>query len=180
MAPSLRPPVSPRDHVRGGRDAAVELVEFGDYECPHCLVAHVVLKRIEYLMGSRLRFVFRNYPIEGVHPNALAAAIMAEAAGMQGRFWEMHDRLYENDDMLTTDVLARYASELGLDFARLRADTPAAEARVREDFASAEASGAVGTPTFYVNGVRYEGNWRDEAGFLATLEQAARSAPVMA
>ena len=177
-APTLSVPVSDdRDHVDGPADAPVTLVEYGDYECPYCGAAFPIVKRIQRQMAGRLRFVFRNFPITTSHPHAEAAAEAAEAAGAQGRFWEMHDRLYENQRNLTGADLRLYAESLGLDLERFddELDQHAHVERVREDFMSGVRSGVNGTPTFFINGTRHDASYDYEA-LLAALEGTARPA----
>ena len=173
--PRLTLPVADdRDHVQGPADAAVTLLEYGDYECPFCGAAYPIVKHVQETMGERLRFVFRNFPITTAHPHAEQAAEAAEAAAAQGQFWPMHDLLYENQQHLETDDLIAYASRLGLDvprFQRELADHVHA-ARVREDFMSGVRSGVNGTPTFYIDGERYEGSY-DAEPLLDALKQAA-------
>jgi protein-disulfide isomerase len=163
-----------RDHVQGPADAAVTLVEYGDYECPYCGAAYPIIKEVQSRMGDRLRFVFRNFPITTSHPHAEQAAETAEAAAAQGRFWEMHDLLYENQKRLRERDLRAYAEQLGLDVERF--DKELTEhvhaARVYEDFMSGVRSGVNGTPTFYVDGVRYDDSYALE-NLLAALERAA-------
>jgi len=163
-----------RDHVQGPADAAVTLVEYGDYECPYCGAAYPILKEVQARMGDRLRFVFRNFPISTSHPHAEQAAESAEAAATQGRFWEMHDMLYENQKRLSDQDLRGYAEQLGLDldsFDRDMAEHVHA-ARVHEDFMSGVRSGVNGTPTFYIGGIRYDDSY-DTDTLLAALERAA-------
>ncbi len=152
-------PVIDRDHTLGPADAPISLLEYGDYECPYCGRAHLILKAIQKRLGNRLCFAFRNFPLTNMHPNAAHAAEAAEAAGAQGRFWEMHDVLYENQDALADENLAEYAAALGLDAQRLINEIRAGAhaERVREDFRSGARGGVNGTPTFFINGVRYEG-----------------------
>ncbi len=167
-------PVSERDHSEGPADAAVTLVEYGDYECPYCGAAYPIVKQIQAQMGERLRFVFRNFPIMTSHPHAEQAAEAAEGAAAQGRFWPMHDVLYENQKRLGDDHLRAYGEQLGLDverFSRELAEHAHAE-RVHEDFMSGVRSGVNGTPTFYVNGVRHDDSY-DLETLLAALESAA-------
>jgi protein-disulfide isomerase len=159
-----------RDHIQGPADAPVTLVEYGDYQCPFCGAAYPILKDVQARMGDGLRFVFRNFPISTSHPNAELAAEAAEAAAVQGKFWEMHDLLYENQDRLGGDDLHAYAERLRLDletFDRALAGHAYA-ARVREDFMSGVHSGVNGTPTFYLNGSRYDGSYETES-LLAAL-----------
>jgi protein-disulfide isomerase len=166
--PQLMPPVSDRDHAQGPADARLTLVEYGDYECPHCARAHPVVKAVQKRLGSRLRFVFRHFPLSNAHPHAQAAAEAAEAAGAQGKFWEMHDTIFENQGALETEDLGldvdRFASEL---------DREVYGERVRSDFKSGVRSGVNGTPTFFINGARFDGSW-DEAGLLAALQAAGK------
>jgi protein-disulfide isomerase len=174
---ALTMPVSEeRDHVQGPADAAVTLVEYGDYQCPYCGAAYPIVKEVQARMGERLRFVFRNFPITTSHPNAEQAAEAAEAAAAQGRFWEMHDVLYENQKRLRDDDLHAYAEKLGLDLDSF--DKELAEhvhaARVREDFMSGVRSGVNGTPTFYIGGARHDDSY-DLETLLAALERAAAS-----
>lgn len=171
----LTPPVSERDHVAGPADAPITLVEYGDYECPHCGRAYPIVKAVQRSLGSRLRFVFRNFPLTEAHPHAEHAAEAAEAAGAQGKFWEMHDVIFENQDALEDADLVQYAGSLGLDADRVASEL-AAEVwakRVREDFRSGVRSGVNGTPTFFLNGLRYDGEWRDEESFIGDLLYAA-------
>jgi Na+/H+ antiporter NhaA len=156
----LAEPVDPeRDHVRGSDDAPVTLVEYGDYQCPYCGQAEVAIRELLDSFGDDLRYVWRHLPLNDVHPNAQMAAEAAEAAASQGAFWEMNDKLLANQDALTMRDLAQYASELGLDVERFWAELRRREhePRVAEDVASADASGVAGTPSFFVNGSRYEG-----------------------
>jgi len=173
--PRLTLPVADdRDHVQGPADAAVTLLEYGDYECPFCGAAYPIVKHVQETMGERLRFVFRNFPITTAHPHAEQAAEAAEAAAAQGQFWPMHDLLYENQRDLETDDLIAYASRLGLDVPRFQRELAhhVHAARVREDFMSGVRSGVNGTPTFYIDGERYEGSY-DAEPLLDALKQAA-------
>ena len=166
----LRPPLGPQDHVQGNPDAAIELIEYGDFECPYCGRAHRIVKVLQEALGGDLLFAWRNFPLAQVHPHALRAAAAAEAAGLQGRFWEMHDMLFEHQDALEAADLLAYAEALGLDMERFAADLDSDEVadRVRADFLSGARSGVNGTPTFFVNGERYDGSWELDA-FLAYL-----------
>jgi protein-disulfide isomerase len=168
------PVAEDRDHIQGPADAAVTLVQYGDYECSYCGAAYPIIKQVQARMGERLRFVFRNFPITTSHPHAEQAAEAAEAAAAQGRFWRMHDLPYENQGRLRDQDLRAYAEQLGLDlelFDQELADHVHAE-RVREDFMSGVRSGVNGTPTFYINGVRHDDSYEIET-LLAALEQAA-------
>ena len=170
------PVTEDRDHIQGPADAAVTLVQYGDYECPYCGAAYPIIKEVQARMGEKLRFVFRNFPITTSHPHAEQAAESAEAAASQGKFWQMHDLLYENQRRLRDQDLRTYAEQLGLDgelFDKEMADHAHAE-RVREDFMSGVRSGVNGTPTFYINGARHDDSYDIET-LLAALEQAAAS-----
>ena len=170
---TLKPPVGPRDHMQGPPDAPVTLVEYGDYECPFCGAAYPIVKAIQARLGDQLCFVFRNFPLTEAHPHAEDAAEAAEAAGGQGKFWPMHDMLYENQDALEPEDLVQYARALRLDlprFVRELSEHVWAE-RVREDFRSGVRSGVNGTPTFFINGVRHDGGY-DMASLLAAIEEA--------
>jgi protein-disulfide isomerase len=168
------PVTDERDHIQGPADAPITLVEYGDYQCPFCGAAYPIIKDVQASMGDKLRFVFRNFPITTAHPDAELAAEAAEAAAAQGRFWEMHDLLYENQARLGAEDLHAYAERLGLEVERFDRELAghAHFDRVREDFMSGVRSGVNGTPTFYVNGVRYDGSYEAET-LLAALQQAA-------
>ena len=175
-AAELTAPVTlERDHIQGPSDAAVTLVQYGDYECPYCGEAYPIIKDVQSRMGKRLRFVFRNFPISTSHPHAEQAAEAAEAAAAHGRFWEMHDLLYENQRRLRDEDLHAYAERLELDVERF--DKEMTEhvhaARVYEDFMSGVRSGVNGTPTFYINGVRHDDSYETEV-LLDALEPRRR------
>jgi protein-disulfide isomerase len=168
------PVTEDRDHIQGPADAPVTLLEYGDYECPYCGAAYPIVKEVQARIGERLRFVFRNFPITTSHPHAERAAEAAEAAAAQGSFWRMHDVLYENQKLLSDEDLRTYAQQVGLDldvFDRELAEHVHA-ARVQEDFMSGVRSGVNGTPTFYVNGARYDDSY-DLDTLLGALEAAA-------
>ena len=173
---TLTPPAGKRDHVQGPEDAPVTLVEYGDFECPYCAAAYLIVKKVQEAMGDQLRFVFRHFPLTQIHPHAEGAAEASEAAAAQGRFWEMHDLLYENQRALDQMHLLGYAEELGLDTQRLgrELEERVYQPRVREDFMSGVRSGVNGTPAFFINGIRYDGSW-DLVPLLEALESAARS-----
>jgi protein-disulfide isomerase len=156
---TLAAPVSARDHTEGRADAPLTLVEYGDYQCPYCGAAHPIVKRVQKALGKRLRFVFRNFPLTQAHPYAVVAAQAAEAAALQGKFWEMHDFIYENQDQLEPDVLPAWAQQLGLDLEEFGADIRQGEItkRIKEDRMSGIRSGVNGTPCFFINGTRYDG-----------------------
>jgi Na+/H+ antiporter NhaA len=164
-----------RDHVRGRDDAAVTLVEYGDYECPYCGQAEVVIRELLASFGDDLRYVWRHLPLNDVHDHTQMAAEAAEAAGAQGAFWPMHDELLSHQDALTPPDLHRYAAELGLDQERFSDDLRRNRFadRIAEDVASADASGVSGTPSFFINGKRYDGAY--DLAALTTAVRAART-----
>ena len=164
-----------RDHVRGPGSARVTLVEYGDYECPHCRAAYPVIEQVMGAMKLDVRFAYRHFPLTQTHPHAMEAAEAAETLGSHGLFWEMHDMMFTHQDALGTRDLVRYASELGFDaasFGRALAAHSHAQ-RVREDFVSGVRSGVNGTPTFFIDGIRYDGP-RDFQSLMAVLDEAAR------
>jgi protein-disulfide isomerase len=158
-------PIQPSDHVRGPEDAAFTLVEYGDYECPDCGRLFIVLRDLQSEIASRLRIVFRHYPLSGIHHLAQQAAEAAEAAGVQGKFWEMHALLFERQQALHTKDLIGYADELTLDVERFRAElkNQTHSDRVRADFVAGVQNGVYGTPGLYLNGVRYDSEWDRES-----------------
>jgi protein-disulfide isomerase len=160
-----------RDHIRGPKKAPVTLVEYGDFECPFCGEAYPVVEAVRLRMGKQLRFVFRHFPLVNSHSHAEAAAEAAEAAGAQGRFWEMHDMLFQHQDALEDKDLLVYAQGIGLAVVRFEAEIAAGlyVPRVREDFLSGVRSGVNGTPSFFINGVRYDGP-RDLESMVGALE----------
>ena len=169
----LRPEVSETDHRVGPDDAPVTLVQFGDFECPYCGQAYPIVHAVRKAMGKRLRFVFRNFPLGEIHPHAVRAAETAEAAAAQGKFWEMHDLLYEHQDSLDEAHLVQYARQLGLDAERVQRELKAGthSPRVQSDFQSGVRSGVNGTPTFFINGQRHDASW-DYEGLMAGIERA--------
>ncbi len=169
----LTPPVSARDHFQGSADAAIVLVEYGDYECPYCGAAYPVVKELQHRMKNKLALVFRNFPLANAHPHAEFAAEAAEAAAAQGKFWEMHDMLYENQEALDPENLVEYATALGLDIPRFTREMNehVYASRVKEDFRSGVRSGVNGTPTFFINGERYNGPY-DVRSMLAAIREA--------
>ena len=149
------------DHVQGPVDATVTLVQYGDYECPYTRMSRHSVHQLQREYPDRLRFVFRHFPLEAIHPHARSAATAAEAAGAQTDFWRMHEYLFEHQKALAESDLRRYALELGLDANRFEHDKRSSKVweRVERDLASGEASGVQGTPTFYVNGIRHDGSY---------------------
>ena len=162
------------DHVRGAAGAAV-ILEYGDYECPYSRQAFREIERVEGRLGERVRFAFRHFPLTEIHPHAPAASTAAEAAALQGRFWEMHDLLFHRQQALEDDDLRRYAGELGLDLARFDCDRSSEVVleRIERDVRSGLASGEVqGTPTLFVDGAVHRGRY-DAASLVAAVEAAA-------
>jgi len=156
----LAAPVSERDHSAGHADAPVTLVEYGDYQCPYCGAAHPVVKHLQRELGKKLRFVFRNFPLTQAHPYALVAAEAAEAAALQGKFWQMHDYIYEHQDELEPDVLPDWAQKTGLDVKAFGTALKEGKilVRIKEDRMSGIRSGVNGTPCFFINDSRYDGD----------------------
>ena len=178
---TLKPPVNDDDHVAGPSDAPVTLVEYGDYQCPHCRRAHPRIKALQRQFGERMRFVFRNVPLAEMHPDAMHAAQAAEsvaASSGDDAFWKMHDAIYDHqqddEDALDDRHLAQYASDVGATGEKVLEDLGEERfvERVRADFMSGVRSGVNGTPTFFINGVRYEGDWTTVATFAADIEAA--------
>ena len=171
MDERLSPPLEEIDHVRGEPGAPLQLVMFGDFQCPFCLGAQKSLRRVRERLGERLLFAFRHLPIPERHPLAPMAAEASEAAAAQGRFWEYHDALYAAQPKLSRETLLAAAGDLGLDADRIAADldSEAHRERVARDEASAAASGATGTPTFFVNGRRFYGAY-DASSLVEALQ----------
>jgi protein-disulfide isomerase len=160
------------DHVRGGSAGSV-IVEYGDYECPYSRQAFREIQRVEGRLGEGVRFAFRHFPLTEIHPHALAAAGAAEAAALEGRFWDMHTLLFHRQHELGDDDLRRYAAELGLDAARFDGDRTGAAVlgRIRRDVESGIRSGEVqGTPTLFIDGVVHRGDY-DAATLLEALSR---------
>lgn len=171
----LAVPVSDRDHTLGPTNAPVTLVEYGDFECPHCGRAHPIVHGIRRYMGDQLQFVYRHFPLVEAHPHAEMAAEAAEAAGAQGRFWDMHDMLFQHQDALDPEDLIAYAARIGVDAKRVARELAGRvhARKVRDDFRGGIRSGVNGTPTFFINGFRWDGNWADVNEFLQALTEAA-------
>ena len=172
----LAVPVSERDHRQGPDTAAVTLVQYGDYECPYTRLSTTVVRAIQQQLGEQLRFVFRNFPLTEIHPHALHAALAAEAAAAQGKFWQMHDDIFHHQHTLEDADLEQFAEAVGLDlqqYARALAEQRSL-ARIEEDMEGGERSGVQGTPTFFINGALYRGSWEQDA-LLAALQAASRT-----
>jgi len=174
---TLKVPITVEDHAQGPESADVTLVEYGDYECPHCGHAYPIVQQVQKRFGKRLRFVFRNFPLSEMHPHAEAAAEVAEFAGAQGKFWEMHDRLFENQERLGEALFLDLGEELKLSTAAIRQalEQGTFEARVRADFKGGVRSGANGTPTFFINGHRHDGSFDFET-LASAIQQAMETA----
>jgi protein-disulfide isomerase len=184
----LRPDVTARDHSRGPVDAEVTLVEYGDYQCPYCRQAQPLVKALQRRLGdagSPFRYVFRNFPLSEIHPWALHAAEAAESVATHGgeaAFWTMHDTIFEHQRdsaiALSDQHLAEYAASVGVDGALVTRDLESGvhEARVRDDFTGGVRSGVNGTPTFFINGVRFDGDWTDADAFARALGDAGARA----
>ncbi|WP_266079039.1 DsbA family protein [Haladaptatus caseinilyticus] len=172
-ATQLAVPINEHDHVDGAADAAVTLVEYGDYECPYCEEAQQSVKELRRTMGDRVQFVFRHFPLTQLHPHAQRAAEAAEAAAEQGKFWEMHDLLFEHPSEITEGELQDAAETLDLDMNQFNDELTmhTHRNRVHEDLVSGAQSGVIGTPTFFIDGERYDEQW-DSTPLRAALEDA--------
>ena len=169
----LRIPVNTHDQKQGNMNASLQLVEFGDYECPHCGAAHPVVKELQRYFGNGLLFVFRNFPLSGIHPIAYPAAQVAEAAGLQHKFWPVHDMIFENQQDLSIQNLFRYADVKTVNREQLivQMNSQKIIEKIEMDIESGARSGVNGTPTFFINGKRYDGDYEFETmrDFLAGL-----------
>jgi protein-disulfide isomerase len=174
---TLTVPVNEGDHLRGSPDAPVVLVEYADFECPYCGAAYAVVKKLETDLPDMLAVVFRQFPLANVHPHAQLAAEAAEAAGAQGRFWKMHDVLFQHQDALAPADLLRYAVPLHLDLERFASDLSSHLflPRIEDDMQEGLQSGVHGTPTFFINGVLHRGG-HDQASLRAAILQVAAAA----
>lgn len=173
------------EHIYSKNDSKVVLVEYGDYQCPGCKTASTRIASIAKEYKDSVQVIFRNYPITTIHPNALAAATVAEAAGLQGKFWEMHDLLYDKQDEWSSatsterlDYFTEYAQELGLDISKLKSDMESKEVKAKINFDQAVGAkdNVTGTPSFFLNGKELESDiWGDDAKLKATLDEAIKS-----
>lgn len=163
MSTTLKPGVSPRDNSQGNPEAVLTLVAYGDYQCPRCGRAHPVVKKIQDVFRGKLLFVFRNFPLQNLHPLAMPAALATEAAARQNRFWEMHDLIFENQDQLHGSSFRDFAKQLKIDVPQFEKDCndPYILQKVEGDFDSGIMSGVNDTPTFFINGSRYDGSWEE-------------------
>lgn len=164
MSARLKFPVNSNDHIRGNKNALLELVEYGDYECRDCGRAYPVIIEILQEMGDDIKFVFRNFPLSRAHPNALNAALATEAAALQNMFWEMHDIIFENQDQLEPDDILFYAKKIKLDVPQFINDFKKKSllTKVETDFETGMRSGVNSTPSFFVNGIKYDSYWEDD------------------
>lgn len=160
---SLKPSVNKTDHAQGNDNADLTIVEYGDYQCPYCGAAYPVLKELMKEFKGQVNFVFRNFPLSEMHPYARPAAIAAEAADLQGKFWEMHDAIYENQQYLNENLLMEIAEQLSLNMSQFKKDIESSELaeKVDSDFESGIISGVNGTPSFFVNGKKFNGGATD-------------------
>jgi protein-disulfide isomerase len=172
--PQLKPPVGPHDHIIGPHNARVTLVEYGDYQCPYCGNAHPIVKALQDKFSRTMRFVFRNFPLVQAHEFAMGAAEIAEAAGNQGKFWEMHDWLYAHQRTLEPEMLLKGAAQLQLDTDQIKAALEDGELnkRIEYDLNGGTESGVDGTPAFFINGKKFDGNWTDFKVFATAIEAA--------
>jgi protein-disulfide isomerase len=168
----LKDPVSNDDHIQGKKNASITLVEYGDYECPYCMHAYPVVKQIQEHFGTKLRFVFRNFPLTEIHPFAESAAQTAEYAGSEGLFWEMHDLIYENQNDLSLELLLELTKRLNLSQEKLKVvlEKHSFAPKIQKDFIGGVKSGVNGTPTFFINDYRYPGPVEFEDLVLAINE----------
>jgi protein-disulfide isomerase len=175
-APRLNPPLGERDHVVGPADARITLVEYGDYQCPHCRAAVGIIDELRRRYGGKLRFGFRHFPLAKMHPQARIAAEAAEAAAVRGKFWEMHHLLFENAEKLELSNLVEYARQLGLDAdaVKVEIESHAYAARLQEDLASGVRSGVNGTPTLFINDLRHNGGYGLD-GLVKEIDQVLAS-----
>jgi protein-disulfide isomerase len=158
---NLKPPVNEKDHIKGTLHAPVILVEYGDFQCPHCGAAHPILKEIEKIYKDRLAFIFRHFPLAEYHPYAQMAAVASEAAANQGKFWQMHDLIFENQESLSPQTLLILAKGLKLDMNTFEKDIkdPKLFEKVEANFESGVISGVNGTPSFYINSMKFNGSY---------------------
>ena len=175
----LKPPVSEQDHVTGNLQSPVILVEYGDFQCPHCGAAYPIVKQIVKDYKERMAFVFRHFPLAEAHPYAQAAAVASEAAANQGKFWQMHALIFENQHMLGVEMLLQLAESLKLDMKKFEHDfkDPKLFKKVEDQFESGILSGVNGTPSFYINGTKYNDSY-DYDSLTKAIDQAILAKPV--
>ena len=175
----LKPPVSEKDHLKGDLHAPVILVEYGDFQCPHCGAAYPVVKQIIKEYKEKLSFVFRHFPLAEAHPFAQAAAMASEAASNQGKFWQMHSLIFENQRLLGIEMLLQLAESLKLDMKTFQHDfrDPKVFKKIEDQFESGILSGVNGTPSFYMNGVKYEDAY-DYESMRSAIDEIILKKPV--
>jgi protein-disulfide isomerase len=163
-----------RDHIQGPATAAVTLVEYGDYECPYCAQAYLIIKEVQERLGRKLRFVFRSFPLTVLRPHAYQSALAVETAAAQGRFWDLYDFLFKHGEVLTDDNLRQSAAKLGLNIEKFDREfrDRIYSIHVDEDIQSGTESGVTKTPTFFINGDRYDNSW-DLDRLLSALDEAS-------
>lgn len=172
---SRMPPINPQDHAQGSASAPATLVEYGDYECPYCGEFNAILAEVQPKLGDKLRLVFRNFPLTEIHPFAMNAARLAEAAASAGKFWEAHDLLYANQRSLSDQTIFAIGQKLGLDEKTLEAAFNGGfDDKIRADFSGGARAGVNGTPSLFINGHRYDGP-RDPKSLITALTQAAQA-----
>lgn len=159
----LTPAVNSNDNISGNLNAPLELVEYGDYECPSCRLAYPIVKNIQQRLDNEIKFVFRNFPLSRIHPHAISAAVATEAAARQGKFWEMHDIIFENQETLEPANIFAFAITIGLDPEHFKNDIEQNELmdKVEKDLDSGMRSGVNGMPTFFINGEKFNGEWSE-------------------
>ena len=175
----LKPPVSDQDHVKGDLHAPVVLVEYGDFQCPHCGAAFPIVEQIVKEYKDKMAFVFRHFPLAEAHPYAQAAAVASEAAANQGKFWQMHALIFENQHLLGPGMLLQLANALKLDMKKFEHDfkDPKLFKKVEDQFESGIISGVNGTPSFYINGIKYNDSY-DYDLLTRAIDEAISAKPV--
>lgn len=176
MSTQLQPIIALTDNSYGASSASVTLVEYGDYQCPHCGHAYPIVKKVQDFFGDKLKFVFRNFPLKNIHPLATPAAIAAEAAARQDKFWEMHDAIFENQQQLHSNSFRAFADNLGMNVTQFENDCQDRKIieKVQKDFESGILSGVNGTPTFFINGIRHNGSF-ESYDLTAAIEETLAS-----
>jgi len=172
MSITLKNALNKQDHILGNKTALLELLEYGDFQCSSCSESYVAVKDVLRELGKNVVFIFRNFPLTEIHPDAFDAALAAEAAALQNKFWEMYDLLYQHQDNLRGHQLFAYANEIGLDMNRFEQDiqSQALASKIEADIESGLKSGVSGTPTFYINGEKFDGDWED-GGLIQYLKR---------
>lgn len=175
----LKPAVSVQDHMKGDLHAPVILVEYGDFQCPHCGAAYPIVKQIVKDFKEKMAFVFRHFPLAEAHPYAQAAAVASEAAANQDKFWQMHALIFENQRLLSVEMLLQLAESLKLDMRTFGHDfkDPKLFKKVEDQFESGILSGVNGTPSFYINGIKYEDSY-DYESLTRAIDRAISEKPV--